>query len=69
LLVPSEYQPGAALVTLSVTKITDEVLKGRTVSLNSEVGEEHTSDVTAVENITEKVITSSIILLSLKYFV
>jgi hypothetical protein len=54
LLVPSEYQPGAALVTLSVTKITDEVLKGRTVSLNSEVGEEHTSDVTAVENITEK---------------
>jgi hypothetical protein len=27
------------------TKITDEVLKGRTVSLNSEVGEEHTSDV------------------------
>jgi hypothetical protein len=52
LLVPSEYQPGAALVTLSVTKITDEVLKGRTVSLNSEV--EHTSDVTAVENITEK---------------
>jgi hypothetical protein len=53
---------------LSVTKITDEVLKGRTVSLNSEVGEEHTSDVTAVENITEKVITSSIILLSLKIF-
>jgi hypothetical protein len=53
LLVPSEYQPGAALVTLSVTKITDET-KSRTVSLNSEVGEEHTSDVTAVENITEK---------------
>jgi hypothetical protein len=28
--------------------------KKGTVSLNSEVGEEHTSDVTAVENITEK---------------
>jgi hypothetical protein len=38
---------------LSVTKITDGSTKGRTVSLNSEVGEEHTSDVTAVENITE----------------
>jgi hypothetical protein len=33
LLVPSEYQPGAALSHIGSTKITDEVLKGRTVSL------------------------------------
>jgi hypothetical protein len=34
-------------------QITDEVLKSRN-SKYPEVGEEHTSDVTAVENITEK---------------
>jgi hypothetical protein len=53
LLVPSEYQP-EHLVTLSVTKITDEVLKRQNSKSKFEVGEEHTSDVTAVENISQR---------------
>jgi hypothetical protein len=34
---------------LSVTKITDEVIKRQNSKSKFEVGEEHTSDVTAVE--------------------